>query len=117
MRECESPDVALIRATPDQSRALSRRADTSICAKQGRAQLSRYCSRPGVPMPDYLQVLAELQVEVDDCRSLARELKAYKTLSRLDKLADDLARYARRLLARRHRDDGVVAGSSPRKLH
>jgi hypothetical protein len=68
-------------------------------------------------MTDHLQVLAELQVEVDDCRSLARDLKAYKTLARLDKLADDLARYARRTLALRHRDDGVVAGSSSRKLH
>jgi hypothetical protein len=69
-------------------------------------------------MTDHLQELAELQVEVDDCRSLARELKAWKTLARLDQLADDLARYARRLLALRHRDGGVVAGSSPRKtLH
>jgi hypothetical protein len=68
-------------------------------------------------MTDHLQVLAELQVEVEEYRSLARELKAYKTLARLDKLADDLARYARRMLALRDRDDSVVASPSPRKLH
>jgi hypothetical protein len=68
-------------------------------------------------MTDHLEILAELQVEVEEYRSLARELKAYKTLARLDKLADDLARSARRMLALRHRDDSVVAGSSSRTLH
>ena len=68
-------------------------------------------------MADHLQVIAELQVEVEEYRSLARELKAWKILARLDRLADDLARYARRMLALRHRADGVVAGSSPRTLH
>jgi hypothetical protein len=68
-------------------------------------------------MTNHLEILAELQVEVDEYRSLARELKAYKTLARLDKLADDLARHARRMLALRHREDNVIAGSSPRKLH
>ena len=68
-------------------------------------------------MADHLQVIAELQVEVEEYRSLARELKAWKILARLDKLADDLARYARRMLALRHRADGVVAGSSPGTLH
>jgi hypothetical protein len=68
-------------------------------------------------MTDHLQVLAELQIEVDDFRSLAVELQDHKTLARLDQLADDLARCARRMLALRHRDDSVVAGASPRKLH
>jgi len=68
-------------------------------------------------MTDHLEILAELQVEVEEYRSLARELKAWKTLARLDKLADDLARHARRMLALRHREDRVVAGPSPRKLH
>jgi hypothetical protein len=68
-------------------------------------------------MTNHLEILAELQVEVEEYRSLARELKAYKTLARLDKLADDLARHARRMLALRHREDNVIAGSSPRKLH
>jgi hypothetical protein len=68
-------------------------------------------------MTDHLEILAVLQVEVEEYRSLALELKAYKTMARLDRLADDLARYARRMLALRDRDDGVVAGSSPRKLH
>jgi hypothetical protein len=68
-------------------------------------------------MTDDLEILAEMQVEVEEYRSLARELKAWKILARLDQLADDLARQALRVLALRHRDDGVVAGSSPRKLH
>ncbi|MEA2881116.1 MAG: hypothetical protein QOH32_335 [Bradyrhizobium sp.] len=68
-------------------------------------------------MTNDLEILAEMQVEVEEYRTLARELKAWKTLARLDQLADDLARYARRLLALRHRDDAVVVGSSPRKLH
>jgi hypothetical protein len=68
-------------------------------------------------MTDHLEILAELQVKVDDFRSLARELKDYETLARLDKLANDLARHARRMLALRHHNDGVMAGSSPRKLH
>ena len=68
-------------------------------------------------MTDHLEILAELQVEVEEYRSLARELNAWKTLARLDRLADDLARHARRMLALRHRGDDVVAGSSPRKLH
>jgi len=68
-------------------------------------------------MTDHLEILAELQVEVEESRSLARELKAYKILARLDWLADDLARCARRMLALRHRADGVVAGTSPRTLH
>src|SRR3954462_14502673 len=82
-----------------------------------RAQLSGDCSRAGVPMTDDLQVIAEMQIEVEEYRSLARELKAYKILARLDQLADDLARQALRVLALRHREGGVVAGSSPRKLH
>lgn len=68
-------------------------------------------------MTDDLETIAGMQAEVEEYRGLARELKAWKILARLDKLADDLARYARRMLALRHRDDGVVAGSSPRKLH
>jgi len=68
-------------------------------------------------MTDHLEILAELQVEVEEYRSLARELKAWKILARLDKLADDLARHGRRMLAVRHRGDSVVAGPSPRKLH
>jgi hypothetical protein len=68
-------------------------------------------------MTDHLEMIAELQVELEEYRSLARELKAWKILARLDKLADDLARHARRMLALRHRGGGVVAGSSPRKLH
>jgi hypothetical protein len=68
-------------------------------------------------MTDHLEILAELQVEVEESRSRARELKAYKILARLDRLADDLARRAQRMLALRHRADGAVAGSSPRTLH
>jgi hypothetical protein len=68
-------------------------------------------------MADHLQVIAELQVEVEEYRSIARELKAWKTLASLDRLAADLARSARAMLARRHRDDSVVAGSSRRTLH
>jgi hypothetical protein len=68
-------------------------------------------------MTDHLEMIAELQVEVEESRSLARELKAYKILARLDRLADVLARRARRMRALRHRADGVVAGSSPRTLH
>jgi hypothetical protein len=68
-------------------------------------------------MTDHLEMIAELQVEVEESRSLARELKAYKILARLDRLADDLARRARRMLALRHRGDGAVPGSSPRTLH
>jgi hypothetical protein len=68
-------------------------------------------------MTDHLQILAELQVEVEEYRSLALELEDYKTLARLDKLAADLARCARGVLARRHCEDSVVAGASPRKLH
>ncbi|HEU0083083.1 MAG TPA: hypothetical protein VFQ87_09430 [Bradyrhizobium sp.] len=68
-------------------------------------------------MTDDLEILAEMQVEVEEYRTLARELKAWKILARLDKLADDLARQARWMLALRHREGGVVAGSPPRKLH
>jgi hypothetical protein len=68
-------------------------------------------------MADHLEIIAELQVEVEESRSLARELKADEILARLDQLADDLARRARRMLALRHRADGVAAGSSRRTLH
>jgi len=68
-------------------------------------------------MTDDLETIAEMQVEVEEYRSLARELKAWKILARLDQLADDLARHGRRLLALRHRYDSVVACSSPRTLH
>jgi hypothetical protein len=68
-------------------------------------------------MTDHLEILAHLQVEVEEYRSLARELKAWKTLARLDRLADDLARQARRMLALRHFGESVVAGSPPGKLH
>jgi hypothetical protein len=67
-------------------------------------------------MTDHLEILAEIQVEVDEYRSLALELRDYETLARLDKVAADLARCAGRMLARRHRDDSVVAGSSRRRL-
>ena len=62
-------------------------------------------------------MLAELQVEVEECRKLALELKAHKTLAILDRFAADLARRARSMLALRHRDDSVPGGSSPRTLH
>jgi hypothetical protein len=68
-------------------------------------------------MTDELETIAEMQVEVDEYRSLARELKAYKILARLDQLADDLARHARRVLALRHRDKRLIVASSPRTLH
>lgn len=68
-------------------------------------------------MTDHLEILAELQIEIEESRSLARELKADEILARLDRIADDLARRARTMLALRHRADGVVAGSSPRTLH
>jgi hypothetical protein len=68
-------------------------------------------------MTDHLKILAELQVEVEEYRSLARDLKCWNILARLDELADDLARHARRMLALRHREDSVVAGRSARKLH
>jgi hypothetical protein len=68
-------------------------------------------------MTDHLEIIAEMQVEVEEYRSLALELKAWNILARLDKIAADLARCARGMLVRRHREDSVVAGSSPRKLH
>jgi len=68
-------------------------------------------------MTDHLQILAELQVEVEECRNLALELKAHKTVAMLDKLAADLSRCARSMLARRHRDGSALGASSPRTLH
>jgi hypothetical protein len=71
------------------------------------------CARFGAErMTDRLQFLAELMDEVEECISLAREMKDRETVARMTELADDLARHARRTLALR-----VVAGSSRRKLH
>jgi hypothetical protein len=62
-------------------------------------------------MQDRLQFLAELMDEVEECLSLAREMKDRETVARMTKVADDLAQYARRTLALH-----VVADSSRRKL-
>jgi hypothetical protein len=63
-------------------------------------------------LSDRLELLAEIMDEVEECLSLALEIKDRETVARMTELADDLARYARRTLARH-----VVAGSSQRKLH
>jgi hypothetical protein len=63
-------------------------------------------------MKDRLELLAEIMDEVEECLSLALEIKDRETVARMTKLADDLARHARRTLALRG-----VAGSSQRKLH
>jgi K+-sensing histidine kinase KdpD len=62
-------------------------------------------------MKDHLQLLAELIDEVEECLSLARQIKDRETVARMTEVADDLARYARRTLALH-----LVAGSSRRKL-
>jgi hypothetical protein len=63
-------------------------------------------------LSDRLELLAEIMDEVEECLSLALEMKDRKTVARMTEVADDLARYARRTLALR-----VAAGSSRRKLH
>jgi hypothetical protein len=63
-------------------------------------------------MKDRLELLAEIMDEVEECLSLALEMKDRETVARMTELADDLARYARRTLALH-----VEAGSSRRKLH
>jgi hypothetical protein len=62
-------------------------------------------------MKDRLELLAEIMDEVDEFLSLALETKDRETVARMTELADDLARYARGILALH-----VVAGSSQRKL-
>jgi rubrerythrin len=70
------------------------------------------CERFGAERrKDSLQFLAELMDEVEECLSLALEMKDRETVARMTKLADDLARHARRTLALH-----VAAGSSRRKL-
>lgn len=70
------------------------------------------CERFGTErMKDRLEVLAEIMDEVDECLSLALEMKDRETVARMTQLADDLALCARRTLALQ-----VVAGSSRRKL-
>jgi hypothetical protein len=63
-------------------------------------------------LSDRLELLAEIMDEVDEFLSLALEMKDRETVARMTKLADDLARCARRTLARH-----VMAGCSRRKLH
>jgi hypothetical protein len=62
-------------------------------------------------MKDHLELLAEILDEVEECRSLALEMKDRETVARMTEVADDLARYARGTMALH-----VVAGSSRRKL-
>jgi hypothetical protein len=50
-------------------------------------------------MKDRLELLAEIMDEVEECLSLALEMKDRETVARMTELADDLARYARRTLA------------------
>ena len=70
------------------------------------------CERFGTErVKDRLELLAEIMDEVEECLSLALEMKDRETAARMTKLADDLALYARRTLALQ-----VVAGSSRRKL-
>jgi hypothetical protein len=70
------------------------------------------CERFGAEgMKDRLKFLAELMDEVEECLSLALEMKDRETVARMTEVADDLARCARRTLALH-----VVAGSSRRKL-
>jgi K+-sensing histidine kinase KdpD len=63
-------------------------------------------------LSDRLELLAEIMDEVEECLSLALEMKDRETVARMTEVADDLARYARRSLALH-----VVTGSSRRKLH
>jgi hypothetical protein len=70
------------------------------------------CQRFGTErMKDRLEFLAELMDEVEECLSLALEMKDRETAARMTRVADDLARCARRTLALH-----VVAGSPRRKL-
>ncbi len=70
------------------------------------------CERFGAErMKDRLEFLAELMDEVEECRSLALEMKDRETVARMTRVADDLARCARRILALQ-----VVAAPSRRKL-
>jgi hypothetical protein len=60
---------------------------------------------------DRLEFLAELMDEVEECLSLAVQMKDRETVARMTRVADDLARCASRTLAL-----DVVAASSRRKL-
>jgi hypothetical protein len=49
-------------------------------------------------LSDRLELLAEIMDEVEECLSLALEMKDRETVARMTELADDLARYALNLL-------------------
>jgi hypothetical protein len=64
-------------------------------------------------MTDRLEILAEILHEVEECRRLAIELKDRETAARMNRLAEDLVKCARRMLALRCPDDD---GARSRKL-